>query len=71
MVRTIHIREKFFRGNHNGYVGTTNAGFETVHGGFGYGSRDQDAGKISDFVVAFDLLIANTFFRKRISFSDL
>ena len=41
------------------------AGFEAVHGGFGYGSRNQEGEEVLDFVVAFDLMIANTFFRKR------
>ena len=40
-------------------------GFEAVHGGFGYGSRNQEGKEVRDFAVAFDLMIANTFFRKR------
>ena len=46
-------------------MGTTSAGFEAVHGGFGYGSRNQEGEELLDFAVAFDLMIANTFFRKR------
>ena len=61
----------FIGGDLNGYVGTTSAGFEAVHGGFGYGSRNQEGEEVLDFAVAFDLMIANTFFRKRISSSDL
>ena len=38
---------------------------EAVHGGFGYGSRNQEGAEVLDFAVAFDLMIANTFFRKR------
>ena len=65
MVRAIHISEKLFIGGDlNGHVGTTSAGFETVHGGFGYDSRNQEGEEVLNFVVAFDLLIANTFFRK-------
>ena len=56
----------------NGHVGTTSAGFEVVHKDFGYGSRNQEGEEVLDFAVAFDLMIANTFFRKeRISSSDL
>jgi hypothetical protein len=64
MVRAIRISEKFFI-DLNGHVGTTSAGFEMVHGGFRYDSRNQEEDEVLDFVVAFDLLIANTFFRKR------
>jgi hypothetical protein len=36
-----------------------------AHGGFGYGSRNQEGEDVLDFATAFDLMIANTFFRKR------
>jgi hypothetical protein len=72
MVRAILVNEKLFiGGDFNGHVGTTNAGFQEVHGGFGYGSRNQAGEEVLDFAVALDLLIANTFFRKRLPFSDL
>ena len=56
---------KLFIGDLNGHVGTTSSGFEAVHGGFGYGSRNQEE-EVLDFAVAFDLMIANTFFRKNL-----
>ncbi|KAK8446401.1 hypothetical protein SEVIR_9G483251v4 [Setaria viridis] len=66
LVRTIPSSEKLFIGGDlNGYVGTTSAGFEAVHGGFGYVSRNQVGEEVLDFAVAFNLMIANTFFRKR------
>ena len=41
MVRAIPSSEKLFIGGDlNGHVGTTSAGFEAVHEGFGYGSRN-------------------------------
>jgi hypothetical protein len=55
----------FTGGNLNGHVATTSAGFKTVHGGFEYGSKNQEGEKALDFAVTFDLLIADTFFRKR------
>ena len=58
--------EKLFIGYLNGHVGTTNVDFETVHRGFGYGSRNQKEEEVLDFAVAFDLMIANTFFRKNL-----
>ena len=51
-------------GDFNGHVGEPSAGFEGVHGGNGYGVRNQDGLLILDFSVANKLAIANTFFQK-------
>jgi hypothetical protein len=60
------ISEKLFIGGDlNGHVGATNVGFERVHGGFRYGSRNQEGEDVLNFALAYDLLIANTLFRKR------
>jgi hypothetical protein len=37
------------------------------YGGFGYGSRNQEGEGILNFALAYDLIVANTLFRKRIS----
>ena len=69
MVRTIPTNAKLFIGGDlNGQIGTTSAGFEAVHGGFGYGSRNQEGDEVLEFAVVFNLLIANTLFRKRGSY---
>ena len=47
-----------------GYVGDLSAGFEGVHGGSGYGMRNQDGLRILDFGVANKLVITNIFFCK-------
>ncbi|AQK42962.1 hypothetical protein ZEAMMB73_Zm00001d025104 [Zea mays] len=66
MVRAVPTNEKLFiDGDLNGHVGSTNVGYELAHGGFGYGSRNQEGEDILDFAVAYNLVIANTFFRKR------
>jgi hypothetical protein len=66
MVSTVPISEKLFIGGDlNGHVGVTNVGFERVHRGFGYGSRNQEGEDVLNFVLAHDLLIVNTLFRKR------
>ena len=66
LIRVVPSSEKLFIGGDlNGHVGTTSVGFEAVHGGFGYGSRNQEGEKVLDFTIAFDLMIANTFLRKR------
>ena len=42
LVRAVPSSEKLFIGGDlNGHVGTSSAGFEAVHGGFGYGSRTR------------------------------
>jgi hypothetical protein len=41
MVRSVWIGKKLFKGGDlNGHVGTSNIGFEGVHGSFGYGIRN-------------------------------
>ena len=65
MVSTVPISEKLFIGGDlNGHVGATNVGFERVHGGFGYGSRSQEEEDVLNFALAYDLLIANTVFKR-------
>ena len=49
MVRVVPSSEKLFIGGDlNGHVGTSSACFEAVHGGFGYGSRNQEEEKVLD-----------------------
>jgi len=36
-----------------------------VHGGLGYGERNNGGVSILDFVVAYELLIVNSYFRKK------
>jgi hypothetical protein len=66
LVRAVPNNEKLFIGGDlNSHVDSTNAGYELAHEGFGYGSRNQEGKDILDFVVAYNLVIANAFFRKR------
>src|SRR6266498_3091708 len=66
MVSTVPISEKLFLGGDlNSHVTATNVGFERVHGGFGYGSRNQEGEGVLNFALAYNLLIANTLFRKQ------
>ncbi|KAK6757914.1 hypothetical protein RB195_015625 [Necator americanus] len=39
--------------------------FESCHGGYGYGARNDDGLRILEYAVASDLIIANTQYRKR------
>jgi hypothetical protein len=45
LVSSVPIPEKLFIGRDlNGHVGSNRVGFKGVHGGFGYGSRNQEGG---------------------------
>nr|XP_040254128.1 craniofacial development protein 2-like [Aegilops tauschii subsp. strangulata] len=66
MVMSVPIDEKLFIGGDlNGHVGTSNTGFEGAHGGFGYGIRNQEGQDVLSFALAYDMIVANTLFRKR------
>jgi hypothetical protein len=66
MVSSVPIGEKLFIGEDlNGHVGTSSTSFEGVHGGFGFGTKNQEGEEILNFALAYDMFIANTFFRKR------
>jgi hypothetical protein len=66
MVRGVPSSEKLFIGaDLNGHVGTGRGRFEKVHGGFGYDEQNQEGEDILNFAVTYDLMVANTFFRKK------
>ncbi|PWZ30868.1 Coiled-coil domain-containing protein SCD2 [Zea mays] len=68
MVSSVPVGEKLFIGGDlNGHVGTSSTSFEGVHGGFGFGTRNQEGEEILNFALAYDMFIANSFFRKRTS----
>jgi hypothetical protein len=54
----------FIGGDLNGHVGSARVGFDEVHGVFRYESRNQEGEGILNFVLAYDLIVANTLFRK-------
>jgi hypothetical protein len=71
LVSSVHISEKLFiEGDLNGHVDSTRVGFDRVHGGFGYGSRNQEGEGILNFVLAYDLIVVNTLFRKSLPSSN-
>jgi hypothetical protein len=70
LVSSVLISEKLFIGHLNGHVGSTRVDFDGIHGGFGYGSRNQEGEGILNFVLAYDLIVANTLFRKSLSSSN-
>ncbi|XP_021974852.1 uncharacterized protein LOC110869960 [Helianthus annuus] len=52
-------------GDFNGHIGKDSDGFPSVHGGFGFGDRNEPGKDLLEFAVAHDLGILNSFFRKR------
>jgi hypothetical protein len=68
LISSVPIFEKLFLGGDlNGHVGSTRVGFDVVHGGFGYGSRNQEGEGVLNFALAYDLIVANTLLRKKVS----
>ena len=57
----ISVKEKIFiGGDFNGHVGNSCSGFENIHGGYGFGDRKDAGNSILDFVVSYDMILANT-----------
>ena len=62
----IPIREKLFIGGDlNEHVGTSRYRFNSKYGRFGVGERNESGNSILDFALSYDLILANTRFRKR------
>ena len=71
IVEGIPIEERFFiDGGLNGHVGTSRYGFNSVHEGFGFGKRNEPGNSILNFALSYDLILANTWFRKRESLDE-
>nr|GEY09675.1 hypothetical protein [Tanacetum cinerariifolium] len=47
------------------HIGANADGFSSVHGGFGYGVRNEEGRTILEFAAAHDLVVANLFFKNR------
>ena len=52
-------------GDFNDHAGQHSQGFSRHHGGYGYGTRNQEGMRILDLCADTDLAVTNTFFRKR------
>ncbi|KAM1225087.1 hypothetical protein ACFX2G_044844 [Malus domestica] len=65
LVQGIAQTEKLFIGGDlNGHVGRETGNYGGFHGGHGFGERNEDGEAILDFAMAYDLFLANTFFKK-------
>ncbi|XP_070020351.1 uncharacterized protein [Nicotiana sylvestris] len=66
VVRGIPQSEKIFiEVDFNGHVGEMARGYDEVHGWFGFGVRNEGGTSLLEFARAFDLVLANTGFKKR------
>ena len=55
-MQDIPIREKLFIGDDlNGHVGTSHYGFDSVHGEFSFGKRNEPGNSILNFALSYDL----------------
>jgi hypothetical protein len=52
-------------GDLNGRVGKGRGGYDEVHGGFGYGVRNEEGNSVLEFCVALNLVIGNTWFTRK------
>jgi hypothetical protein len=65
MVRSVPSGEKLLIGGDlNGHVGTSNIDFDGVHGGIGYGIKNQEGEVVLRFALAYDMIVDNTLFKK-------
>ena len=61
----VKASEIFFPlGDWNGHIGAEAHGFEEVHGGLAYGTRNEEGERILEFATAYDLIIGNSISRK-------
>ncbi|GJZ54209.1 retrovirus-related pol polyprotein LINE-1, partial [Tanacetum coccineum] len=52
-------------GDLNGHIGAATDGYPGVHGGFGFGVRNEEGCSILDFSMTHDLVVVNLYFKKR------
>ncbi|KAE8665241.1 putative xyloglucan endotransglucosylase/hydrolase protein 16-like [Hibiscus syriacus] len=55
----------FIGGDFNGHIGSEINGYDGVHGGFDFGSRNEEGRTLLEFATAHDMVVTNSFFNKR------
>jgi len=54
-MQAIPIRDKIFIDSDlNGHVGTSHCGFDSIHGGFDFGKRNESGNSILDFDLSYN-----------------
>ena len=66
VVRGVPSSEKIVvAGDFNGHIGALPGGFGDVHGGFGFGERNEEGATLLEFARAFGLVVVNSGFPKK------
>ncbi|KAF3619038.1 hypothetical protein FXO37_33924 [Capsicum annuum] len=66
VVRGVPSAEKIVvAGDFNGHIGALSGGFRDVHGGFGFGERNEEGATLLEFARAFGLVVVNSGFPKK------
>ena len=66
VIQDVAWSEKLFiGGDFNGHIGAEVGGYDTTHGRFGYGERNNGGISVLDFAVAYELVVVNSFFKKK------
>ena len=66
VIQDVTRSEKLFIGEDcNGHIGVDSDGYNTAHGGFGFGERNNGGVSVLDFAVAYDLFVENSFLRRK------
>ncbi|KAE8661535.1 hypothetical protein F3Y22_tig00113725pilonHSYRG00880 [Hibiscus syriacus] len=55
----------FIGGDFNSHIGSEIDGYDSVHGGFSFGSRNEEGRTLLEFATAHDMAVTNSFFNKR------
>ncbi|KAE8676336.1 General transcription factor IIE subunit 1 isoform 3 [Hibiscus syriacus] len=55
----------FIGGDFNGHIGSAIDGYDGVHGGFGFGNRNEEGRTLLEFATAHDMVVTNSVFNKR------
>jgi len=66
VIQDVSWSEKLFiGGKFNGHITVEADGYDMAYRGFGYGERNNEGVSMLDFAVTDDLLVANSFFKKK------
>ena len=60
-----HSKKLFIGRDFNGHIGEDKDRYDTAHGGFGYGKRNNGGISVMDFAVAYELVEVNSYFKKK------
>ena len=65
IIQNVPQSEKLFTGgDFDSYIGMKAVRYDTAHGDFGYGERNNGGVSILNFAVGYELLVANSYFKR-------